>query len=53
MLGRLPLEPGGTHVGERERDGRLQLFEKIRKYLKEREIWVLWLFRKRNKPMER
>ena len=36
MLGRLPLEPGGTHVGKRERDGRLQLFEKIRKYLKEK-----------------
>ena len=36
MLGRLPLEPGDTHVGERERDGRLQLFEKIRKYLKEK-----------------
>ena len=36
MLERLPLRTRGYTLGERERDGRLQLFEKIRKYLKEK-----------------
>ena len=36
MLERLPLRTRGYTLGKRERDGRLQLFEKIRKYLKEK-----------------
>ena len=36
MLERLPLRTRGYTLGERERDGRLQLFEKTRKYLKEK-----------------
>ena len=36
MLETLPLRTRGYMLGKRERDGRLQLFEKIRKYLKEK-----------------